>query len=447
MIPFILIIGPCANILINIRFHATKKGTGTVPWEHGRLDRQLSLHRKIHFTIAGLLFFAGFGGGASWAGDFLPSRALGAKLAVMAGARDAAVVAAPDGHILAGVHLDRALIPASILKLLTTLAALEKLGPDYRFRTDFYIDSQNNLKIKGYGDPLLVSEELKLIADHLATRLHSVQNLILDDFFFKQPVRIPGRGTSTQPYDAPNGALCVNFNTVAFNRQNGHWVTDEPQTPLLPSVVPKIAASGMARGRITLAADSTEALRYTGELFQYFFQKAGMEVNGAIGRGRIDPQSDQLVWPYRSRTKLREVVADLLEYSNNFMANQILLVMGAETLGPPATVDKGLQVLKKFYREELKILSGRIVEASGISRENRITVRDMLTILQRYEPYHGLMRKKGRQFYKTGHLKGIRTRAGFLTSTHGGLYRFVVIINTPGKTTDEMMKVIEKQLK
>ncbi|MBU3932882.1 MAG: D-alanyl-D-alanine carboxypeptidase, partial [Proteobacteria bacterium] len=127
--------------------------------------------------------------------------------------------------------------------------------------------------------------------------------------------------------------------------------------------------------------------------------------------------------------------------------NQILLVMGAEVLGIPATVNKGLQALNNYYRGELKIESGQIVEASGISRQNRITARAMLKILQRYEPYHALMRQEGRQFYKTGHLEGIRTRAGFLTSAHGGLYRLVVMINTPGKTTDGMMKAIEKHLK
>jgi D-alanyl-D-alanine carboxypeptidase/D-alanyl-D-alanine-endopeptidase (penicillin-binding protein 4) len=402
---------------------------------------------KMRFIVMMLLCFIGINGSTSWAGNKATSTTLSDKLAAITGARDAVAVAAPDGNILAKVHMEAALVPASILKLLTTLAALEKLGPDYRFKTEFYIDPQNDLKIKGYGDPLLVSEELKLMAAHLATRIHTIRNLILDDFYFEQPVHIPGRGTSPEPYDAPNGALCVNFNTVAFNRQNGMWVTDEPQTPLLPSVIPKIAASGLTRGRITLAADSIEALQYTGELFQNFFRQAGIEIKGAIDRGRVDPQTDQLVWGYRSRQSLRGAVGELLEYSNNFMANQILLVMGAEILGPPATVDKGLQVLKAFYREELKIKSGRIVEASGISRENRITARAMLTILQHYEPYHELMRQEGRQFYKTGHLNGIRTRAGFLASDHGGLYRFVVIVNTPGKSTDSIMNVIETQLR
>jgi serine-type D-Ala-D-Ala carboxypeptidase/endopeptidase (penicillin-binding protein 4) len=384
---------------------------------------------------------------ASWAAENLPKSDLVQELSALAGPRDAILVAAPDGRILAAVHSDQLLVPASILKLLTTLAALEKLGPAYRFKTDFYLDSQNNLKIKGYGDPLLVSEVLKVIARHLTTLIPAVHNLVLDDSYFSQPVRIPGRGSSAEPYDAPNGALCVNFNTVAFKYINGCWVTDEPQTPLLPSAIPKIIASGLTRGRIMLAADRSEALEYAGELFRFFFHQAGMQVTGTVTRGRVDPESDVLVWSYRSGTTLSQVVTDLLEFSSDFIANQILLVIGAEVLGPPATMTKGLQVLRGFYRDDLGIETGRIVEASGLSRENRITARAMMKILHRYESYHTLMRREGRQFYKTGHLKGVRTRAGFLSGTGGGLYRFVVMCNTPGKTTDAIVKAIEKRLK
>lgn len=403
--------------------------------------------RKTAVVFIELLCMAALNWCASSAAGPHTAGTLNRKLATMAGRRDAVMVIAPGGEILAAVHPDRPLVPASILKLVTTLAALEKLGPSYRFRTDFFIDPQNDLKIKGYGDPFLISEHLQVIARELAARRSAVHSLILDDSYFDQPIRIPGRGTSTEPYDAPNGALCVNFNTVAFNRQNGSWVSDEPQTPLLPSVIPHLAASGLTSGRITLTADSTVALKYSGELFRYFFRHAGMTVGGGIRRGRVDPRSDQLVWSYRSQDDLRKAVSGLLEFSNNFIANQILLVMGAEVLGPPATMDKGLHVLREFYRNVLKIKDGRIVEASGISRCNQVTARAMQRVLERYEPYHALMRHDGRQFYKTGHLNGIRTRAGFLTSVRGGLYRFVVIINTPGKSTDGMMKVIEKYLK
>lgn len=404
-------------------------------------------YRKIVFMLIGLLLPATLTWETLWADGCRTAGALHRKLAAMSGRRDAVMVVAPDGATLAAVHPDLDLIPASILKLVTSLAALGKMGPEYRFRTDFYIDPHNNLKIKGYGDPLLISERLRAIAGNLSPRLPSIRNLILDDSYFEQPVRIPGRGASDEPYDAPNGALCVNFNTVAFNHRNGTWISDEPQTPLLPSVIPHITASGLTRGRITLAANSSQALQYSGELLRYFLRQAGMAVQGGIERGRVDPENDHLIWSYRSQDELRRVVADLLEYSNNFIANQILLVMGAEVLNPPATMDKGLRVLRNYYHDVLKIDGGRIDEASGISRSNRITARAMQKVLQHFEPYHTLMRHEGRQFYKTGHLEGIRTRAGYLTCADGGFYRFVVIINTPGKSTDGMMNTIEKFLK
>jgi len=242
------------------------------------------------------------------------------QLSALAGPLDSILVAAPDGRTLAAVHEDLPLVPASILKLLTTLAALEKLGPDYRFKTDFYLDSRNNLKIKGYGDPLLISETLKVIAGQLAPLVPVVHDLVLDDSFFAQPIRIPGRGDSTQPYDAPNGALCVNFNTVAFKKANGQWVSDEPQTPLMTSVIPKIAASGLTRGRITLAADRFEALQYAGELLSFFLKQAGVRVTGGIINGRINPATDAWVWSYRSDATLGQAVTKLLEFSNNFIA-------------------------------------------------------------------------------------------------------------------------------
>jgi D-alanyl-D-alanine carboxypeptidase/D-alanyl-D-alanine-endopeptidase (penicillin-binding protein 4) len=364
----------------------------------------------------------------------------------MVGAGDSVLLSSPNGDTIVSINADKALVPASILKILTSLTALETLGSDFRFNTEFYMDSRKNLKIKGYGDPLLVSERLDSISFHLATLTPVVQDIVLDDAYFHYPIRIPGRGTSTQPYDAPNGALCVNFNTVAFTRKGGRWVSDEPQTPLLPSTIPKIEASGLSSGRITLVAGRQETLGYTGALFQYFLNRNGVKVLGSIKQGQIDTQSDRLIWQYPSESNLSQAVSQLLEYSNNFIANQILLVLGAQVKGAPASMEKGLAVLKSFYHDTLRIKSGKIVEASGISRQNRITARAMLKIVDRFAPYHELMRQKNRQYYKTGHLKGIRTRAGYITSGDGRRYRFVVMLNTPGKSTHRILRIMEKGL-
>ncbi|MEJ2037947.1 MAG: D-alanyl-D-alanine carboxypeptidase [Desulfosarcinaceae bacterium] len=368
------------------------------------------------------------------------------KIAPLLGKKDAVMICAPDGRTLAALNINSLLVPASTLKVLTCLAAFHYLGDSYRFPTEFYLSPDTSLILKGYGDPLLVSERLQVIGGHLATRLKTVHDLVLDASFFAQPIVIPGRGRSNEPYDAPNGALCVNFNTVSFKRRNRDWASAEPQTPLLPSAIPAIEASGLKEGRITLAGNSAEAVQYAGELIAYFLNKAGVAVTGEIKAGKVDPDRDRLLWRYRSPDELEQVAVALLEFSNNFIANQLMLAMGARAFGPPATVDKGMQALREYYRSTLGLKSGTLVEASGISRDNRISARTMMILLDRFTPYRTLMRHAGRQWYKTGHLNGIRSRVGYLDAAGGGHYRFVVMLNTPGRTTDRIMRILEKDL-
>ncbi len=408
--------------------------------------------RKIPGMIAALLIgwlaceAVAFSAGLAQADITATRRSLETELAPLIGPKDAVMVEAEDGIVLARINADRPLVPASVLKILTALAALEKSGEGYRFHTDFMIDEKNNLKIKGYGDPMLVSERLTVIAKKLATKKRQIQDIILDDTFFQQPLTIPGRHATYQPYSAPNGALCVNFNTVAFSRQRGLWVSGEPQTPLLPLAIPKIEASGATSGRITLAADNGEALRYTGQMFRYFFNQAGIQTQGTISRGAVSHASDRLLWRYSSSDNLGEIAEALLAYSNNFIANQLLLVMGAHSLGPPATLAKGLEVLRTYYEKDLGISTGMLVEASGISRSNRLTADAVMKILERFDPYHALLRYDGRQYYKTGHLSGIRTRAGYIVDHSGRRVRFAILLNTRGKTTDIPLKIIEEHL-
>ncbi len=369
------------------------------------------------------------------------------KLSSLLGPQDAAVVAAPDGRILASIHGDKLLTPASTLKVLTALAALRHLGADYRYPTDIFHSPKGDLIIKGYGDPLLLSENLDAIARQLAGQIKEVGALVLDDSYFAYPIDIPGRKRSFEPYDAPNGALCVNFNTVYFKKENGHWASAEPQTPLLPSIIPKIEASGLTTGRMTLAADRDESLRYTGELFGHFLNKAGILVKGPIVLGSLENGEDQLLEHYLSPQRLTDVIANLMAFSNNFIANQLMLTMGAQVGGAPATVDKGVKVLQHFYHEILGIQTGQIVEGSGLSRGNQVSARTMLLLLEKFAPYANLLRHNGRQWYKTGTLKDVHTRVGYLESVNGDYYRFVVMLNTPGKTTDRVMKALERELK
>ena len=362
----------------------------------------------------------------------------------LVGEKDAVLMASPHGRVLFEKNAGKKLIPASTLKLFTSLVALHYLGPEYRFATEFYLDKENNLKVKGYGDPLLLSETLRDTAVALSPVLGSFNRLILDDSFFTGQLRVPGTTPSYQPYDAVNGALCVNFNTVSFKRVNRAYVSDEEQTPLLPFLEKRIRASSLERGRIILSHRENEATLYAGHLIAYFLTQAGIPSRGEIRLGRVQQNQDRLLYTHLSPFTVKQSIEKLLEFSNNFIANQLLVACGAKAYGAPGSLDKGVMAAAAYAREVLKTDSLSLAEGSGISRRNELTAQDMLKVLNAFEPYHRLLRQEGNEFYKTGTLDGIRTRAGYIEGGKSDLYRFVVLMNTGGKTTDAAMKLIHR---
>ena len=367
------------------------------------------------------------------------------------GARDAVLLADSKGHIIFSKNADIQLIPASTLKIFTALVAIHYLGPDYKFFTEFYMDRHSNLKIKGYGDPLLISETVKEMIHRLSMMLYAefniINDLVLDDSYFDASSVIPGVNVSYEPYDAPNGALCVNFNTVNFKRnKNGVYVSAESQTPLLPFILSRIKASQIEHGRIVLSSQRNEVTRYAGHLFLYFLKKDGIRFNGGIRMGKVQKEADKLIYRFVSSISLMQTLSKLLEYSNNFISNQLLITVGAKVYGPPGNLEKGLRAALIYAKNILEINHFQIEEGSGISRKNRISARDFYKILKAFIPHYFLMRQSNKVYYKTGTLKGIHSRAGYIKKNNGELYPFVLMINTPGKSPKPVMDIIQREL-
>jgi len=364
------------------------------------------------------------------------------------GPNDAVLLADPAGRVLFAQNADKDLIPASTIKIFTSLMALHYLGDDYRFETEFYLDTNLNLKIKGYGDPLLISEVLQEISTSLSCHLKQFNDLILDHSYFSDPLTIPGVTSSSEPYDSPNGALCVNFNTVYFKQdKNGNLTSAESQTPLLPYVLTKIKRSGLKQGRILLSNEGNECTIYAGHLFLHFLAGQNIKSSGKIRIGAVDKKTDTLLFTYRSKFSIEQIISRLFEYSNNYIANQLLLSVSAKVFSPPGTLHKGIDVARAYTSHILKDGHISIVEGSGISRGNRLTALSMLNILNEFEPYYYLMQKTGRLFSKTGTLKGVKTRAGYIVDHKKELNRFVILINTPGKTDAAIVKHLIQALK
>lgn len=354
----------------------------------------------------------------------------GEEIARLAG--KGAVMATDGSRVLVSHNKDKPLVPASILKIVTAGAALEELGAGFRFETFFSRTPQGDLLVSGRGDPHLVSEEMAHIARELNARgLKGIRHIFLDNSFFARGLVLHGTNRSLNPYDAYNGALCVNFNTINVRVQSdGTVVSAESQTPLTPLAVRFAKKSGLkGKVRINLSESPEECLIYSGELLKAFLEKEGLEVSGKVMPVEgTAPFGMKPFHVHQSRWTLEELLEKMFRYSNNFMANQIFLAMGASRFGPPATVGKARLVLES-YLKAVGIPNLHVEEGSGLSRRTKITAEQMIQVLDRFRPFRHLLDCEADACCKTGTLHDVKSLAGYLIPATGEPLCFVILLN------------------
>lgn len=347
---------------------------------------------------------------------------------------------------------------ASVSKLFTVATALQRLGSQYGFRTAFYADgvvgpSVNNLYIKGYGDPFLVSEEWQDIVAALPI-VEIRGDIIVDDSYFSPTLDIVREPGVPNPYNARNAAFATNFNTIEVTVKRKR-IYGEPQTPVTPFTIFDVRPT--KRGsffidtqqsqdgllvqlkgpfgrraktmRFNLGSDPTTPSLYAGYLFSAFFSQNGVPMTGTIKRGKV-PAEANLVYLHTSSRDLAKISEGLFLYSNNFIANQVFLVLGAEVEGAPANVDKG----QKVVREDVDKIVGpgkvQLVEGSGLDPRNTATasaITSYLAAVHKLLPNYSQLlseRNSGAIRAKTGTYSdfGVRAMAGYLLDASGNPY-------------------------
>ncbi len=344
-----------------------------------------------------------------------------------------AYVESDKGEVLIDHRSNEHFIPASTMKVATAACAIKELGIDYHFPTDFSLTSNNELVVRGYGDPFLVSEEFDLIAQALIKKgLKTISGLILDTSFFES-FTVDGQSRSSNPYDAINGALVANFNTVYFRKTGNKIESAEPQTPLTPIAHEISSSYRNGKHRVNLGKDSQKNTRYFGELLVAFLNKHGASISNQLPiKIGASPPHAKLIYRHRSSKSLADVIKGLLKYSTNFMANQLFLVLGAKQHGAPASNEKSQRVLASCLREHIGWSDFTAMEGAGLSRKNRVSPRQLMTLLKKFEPYrHLLPVEKNRFQAKTGTLTGVNTYAGYFKHQDGRLIRFAIMVNSP----------------
>lgn len=368
-----------------------------------------------------------------------------ARLRARLHSQDALLIMGPTGDVLFSQHAARPMVPASTLKIPTALFALETLGATYRFPLKITVDKNRRLAIKGYGDPLLISEVLTAYAKEAAQRLRdngikTISGVVVDGSWFGE-IRVPGQTKSFEPYDAAIGAVIANFNTVNYRRTpEGHLESAEPQTPLLPFIKSRIPKEA-PKGRIALSY--RESRLYAGHLFAWFLGQHGIDVQGEVTEGPMPEAPTQIDMELASPFVLSEAVNKLMTYSNNVMANQIFLASGAKQSGPPASLEKSCRAFETWaVNRGLASPTLTIVEGSGLSRENRISAEAMARFLAAFTPWRHLLTRQKTLLFKTGTLAQVSTRAGFI-ETPKGLCRFVLFQNRKRANAAPLLPLIE----
>jgi len=400
-----------------------------IPWNQEKISMKknglLSLLLPLLLTLSG----------PAWAGA-------GAGLADLV--ENGGVILTRNGRIIHQENSERLFVPASVLKIGNALAALEILGRDYRFTTRCYLSPDGDLYLKGMADPMLISEEVAKIAANLKARgLTKIRNLHPDSSACRLENGVEGVNGTLNPYDAQNSCLAVNFNTISLIKgADGTVRSGEEQTPAL-SLMAELA-QGLPPGshRLNATAGGDRSLRYAGELFAAMLAKEGISLSGRIVPAVV-PEGLPLFYEHLSGKSLDEVLSGLLKYSNNFIANQLFLAMGAKIHGWPATWDKGRRALTAFYQQRLglgeKYLQVR--EGSGLSRENRVSPRAMLAILEAFKPYASLLPFENNCLRKSGTMTGVYGYAGYFQGEQG-LDSFVLILNQSKNTRDQVLELL-----
>ncbi len=330
---------------------------------------------------------------------------------------------ARSGNTLYQYNPRTRLIPASNLKLLTTAAAMDVLGPQYRFSTQLLSNGTQqgerltgNLYLKGLGDPTTQLADYQALAAQLAGQgVRQVQgDLVFDDTFFdaeRLGVDWAHDDESTY-YGAQISALTVSPNTdfdagtllvtakapvligqpvivvvspstdyvQLSNRAvsgpgNNYGITRQHGTNLL-QLSGALAPGKQSRQWISV----WEPTQLVANLFEQALAQQGIQVLGRRVIGGVSPVTARVLAEHQS-APLQELITPLLKLSNNNMSEALLKTMGRKASNA-GTAQAGVAAVADFMRRQgLDPLTLSQVDGSGLSRRNLVSSQNLTDLL------------------------------------------------------------------
>ncbi len=388
------------------------------------------------------------------------------------------------------LNSDVQMIPASVTKIATASAALRRLGPSYKVQTTLVSSGTvenkvllGNLVLRGAGDPGFVSESLWFLVNEFSrSGVEKIQgDLLVDDSAFDtvryDPTRDPGR--VDRAYDSPVGAMSLNWNAINIYIRPGPKVGAPLIVQLDPArdyytlsnktktvagsknsvQVSRVGKTVLVRG--DLGSQASELVVYknvddpvdwAGHNLQDFLKQRGIVVTGKVKSGRA-PASAKVLARVDSKP-VALAVADMLKFSNNFVAEMLTKMMAVQNGSQPGTMEAGMAVVQNHLVKDLNLRPAefKILNPSGLSRNNRLSAEALTNILiqaQRNFPtfaellaglplagLDGTLRRRMKSAdtagwirAKTGNLNGVVSLAGIAGRKDGSISAFAFIFN------------------
>ena len=385
-----------------------------------------------------------------------------------------------------------ALNPASAMKLVTSFAALDRLGTGYAWTTRVWADGplvdgvlDGNLVVQGRGDPTLTLERMWLLQRALRARgVHHIRGkLVLDTRDFDVPPADPGAfdNAPLAPYNAPPGALVANFNTIPLRII---------PTASTVQIVPEVELPGVTFTSQVVATDDAECngarralvpvpetgertgLTVTGRyarscgeqtwalnlfppettfdlIFRGLWQESGGTLAGATVAGAAPAGEPLLTF---SSAPLPVALTQLNKFSNNLMTRNLFLTLGAAAYGAPATLEKADRAIRETLDRRGIATQQLVLEnGAGLSRIERISAQALAQLLRaaHSSPWFpefaasmpivatdGTLKRRfadspaaGQAHLKTGRLRDVRALAGYVHTVDNRRVILVLLIN------------------
>ena len=398
------------------------------------------------------------------------------------------------GKPLLAVNNARAFKPASVMKLLTTQAALELLGSDYRWVTRVYAQGvieadvlRGDLVIEGSGDPRFAHEDLwRLLTRLRALGLREIRGqLVLDRRLFRVEPQDPAAfdGRPERAYNASPDALLLDAKAITLLLQprsigqtaqvasepvlmgfsvEPPMTIDGPCNGVRDQLQPKFSPQGLRFGgglplscgerELSFHLYTLDHRQYFGAVFRALWSQLGGTLSGNVIDGELRSDARELTqWV---SAPLASQLRDINKFSNNVMARNLLLSLAARRGDAPASSSAAvIRVVEWMKTTGLDSSTLVLQNGSGLAREEKLSAAALAAVLQRawQQPtmpefvaslpvagVDGTMAKrfdgsplKGRAHIKTGSLDDVASIAGYVTARSGKRLAVVAMINHP----------------